>query len=305
MKKKISSLFMVVCMTAGCGVQSNDSFPTENQINVQTENVQKNESVEETESVTFTTNQTSESSFEFDSAIGSITKFIGNEKDVIIPEKIGGVNVLSIGESAFEACKNLKLIEIPNSVTSIGEDAFYCCRNLTSVEIPNSVTSIGEWAFHTCDSLIEIKVSQDNVNYSSENGVLFNKAKSELLQYPQGKPETKYIIPDSVTSIGKWAFEGCDNLVNVEIPNSVISIGISAFERCDNLINVEIPDSVTSIGDYAFSHCNITSVTIPDSVTSIGESTFSQCPNLKTLQVHSGSYAESYAKKKGIECKTY
>ena len=170
---------------------------------------------------------------------------------------------------------------IPNSVTSIGDSAFENCTSLTSVTIPDSVTSIGSGAFENCTSLKSIEVSENNKNYASIDGVLFNKDKSELVTYPAGKTDSEYVIPNSVTSIGYSAFENCTSLTSVTIPGSVTSIDYSAFENCTSLTSVTIPNDVTSIGYGVFQGCtSLTSVTIPNSVTSIDSSAFSSCTSL-------------------------
>ena len=190
-------------------------------------------------------------------------------------------SVTIIGRYAFENCTSLTSVTIPNSVTSIGDYAFYNCTSLTSVTIPDSVTSIGSGAFENCTSLKSIEVSENNKNYASIDGVLFNKDKSELVTYPAGKTDSEYVIPNSVTSIGYSAFENCTSLTSVTIPGSVTSIDYSAFENCTSLTSITIPDSVTSIGDSAFRSCtSLTSVTIPNSVTSIDSSAFSSCTSL-------------------------
>ncbi|MBT5167155.1 MAG: leucine-rich repeat domain-containing protein, partial [Opitutales bacterium] len=195
-------------------------------------------------------------------------------------------SVTSIGVSAFSFCTNLTSVNIGNSVTSIGEDAFYHCTSLTSITIPDSVKSIGDWAFGYCTSLTSITVDTGNLNYSSVDGLLFNKLQTLLIQYPAGILDDSYTIPDSVTSIGYSAFAHCTSLTSVTIPDSVTSIGGKGFFNCTNLTSVTIPDSVTSIGDIAFAHCtNLTSVTIPDSVTSIGEDAFSFCTNLNSVTI--------------------
>ena len=164
---------------------------------------------------------------------------------------------------------------MPNSVISIDDDAFDSCINLKSVTIPNSVTSIDSGAFSNCISLTSIEVSGNNKNYSSTDGVLFNKDKSELITYPAGKTDSEYAIPNSVTSIGNYAFACSTNLTSVSIPNSVTSIGYDTFEDCTSLTSVTIPDSVTSIGWDTFENCtSLASVTIPNSVTSIDEHAF-------------------------------
>ena len=214
-------------------------------------------------------------------------------------------SVTSIGDGAFSDCISLERITIPDSVTSIGAWAFADCTSLTSITIPNSVTSIGAWAFADCTSLTSITIPDsvtsigDNaflrvqsVQVSAGNpvffvdgrGVLINKKEKSLLCAPPSL--SSYTIPDSVTSIGIYAFAWCKNLTSVTIGNSVTSIGNSAFSGCDKLISITIPDSVTSIGFYAFAWCkNLTSITIPDSVTSIGEGAFSGCKNLTSITI--------------------
>ena len=195
-----------------------------------------------------------------------------------IPAEIEDIPVVEIKSSAFNGCANLTSIIIPDSITSIGDFAFENCSGLTSITIPDSVTSIGDHAFYNCSSLTSITVSENNKYFSSLNGVLFNKDKTELVTYLIGNERTEYAIPDSVTFIGDRAFYKCSSLTSIIIPDSVTSIGDHAFYNCSSLTNITIPDSVTSIGDHAFHNCSgLTSITIPDSVTSIGDHAFYNC----------------------------
>ena len=174
------------------------------------------------------------------------------------------------------------------NVTSIGESAFYNCIDLISITIGNSVTRIEERAFNGCIGLESFIVDESNPTYSSEDGVLMSMGGKVIVKYPAGKKGTAYTIPNSVTSIGRFAFYQCSGLTSVTIPNSVVWIGESAFHSCSGLTSVEIPNGVTSIGDYTFVDCSsLTSVTIPNSVTSIGGGAFLRCQNLTSITIPS------------------
>ena len=195
-----------------------------------------------------------------------------------------GNSVTSIGDVAFYDCSGLTSITIPDSVTSIGDSAFLECTGLTSITIPNSVESIGHDAFLGCTGLTSINVARGNNYYSGNNGVLFNKKKTELIRYPEGKSQTSYTIPNSVTSIGEMAFLCCTGLTSITILDSVTSIGACAFADCTGLTSITIPDSVTSIGYGTFDGCTgLTSITIPNSVTSIEDAAFDGCASLKDV----------------------
>ncbi|MCR5532281.1 MAG: leucine-rich repeat domain-containing protein [Paludibacteraceae bacterium] len=197
-------------------------------------------------------------------------------------------SVTTVADYAFSGCTGLKSIEIPYGIKSIGYYTFRHCTSLTSITIPNSVTSIGFNAFEDCTSLITIDVDEENPNYCSVNGVLFNKAQTTLCKYPGGI-QGEYIIPNSVTRVGDEAFDACSGLSAVIIPNSVTSIGYRAFEYCSGLSSIEIPSSVTNIGDVAFYYCTgLTFIEIPNSVTSIGYYAFRDCTGLISITIGSG-----------------
>ena len=241
---------------------------------------------------------------------------------VIIPATVtyDGVtySVTSVGLCAFGECSSLTSVTIPSSVTSIENSSFYGCSSLTSLTIPSSVTNIDDNAFTRCSGLTSITVASGNTKYDSRdncNGII-ETATNTLIR---GCKNTS--IPNSVTSIGKNAFDGCSGLTSITIPSSVTSIGKYAFRSCSGLTsitvtssntkydsrdncnalietatntllfgckNTTIPSNVTSIGAQAFFGCSsMPSVTIPSSVTSIGSSAFEGCSGLMSVTIPS------------------
>ena len=201
-----------------------------------------------------------------------------------------GNGVTRIGNHAFQDCTNLAAVTIADSVTEIGEFAFSGCTSLAAVTIPQKVTRIEDGAFYGCTSLAAITVDATNPAYCSDaSGVLYNKEKTTLIQYPAGNARTSFTIPAGVTRIGDMAFYGCASLAAVTVPAGVTRIGDHAFHACANLAAVTIPDSVTEIGFLAFYECtSLAAVTIPDGVTEIGSLTFYNCENLASVTIGSG-----------------
>ena len=159
--------------------------------------------------------------------------------------------------------------------------------NVKTIVIGDGVTAIDEGAFGKCWNLTNISVDSNNQYYSNDDyGVLFNKEKTILIQYPVGDTRTFYTIPDSVTVIGYGAFGGCYCLTSIIIDENLIEIDDEAFFGCYSLTNITIPDGVTTIGKNVFWECDsLTSVTIPDSVTTMGGGTFFDCDSLISVTI--------------------
>lgn len=223
-------------------------------------------------------------------SIGEVA-FLGctSLESVIIPGA-----VTTIETAAFLDCTSLKSITIPDAVTTIGMMAFYNCTSLESVTIPDSVENIERWVFFNCTSLTSITVGSANTAYAgNEDGVLFSKDKTELIQYPIGNTRTSYTIPDGVTSVEELAFYNCKSLKSITIPDNVKNIAQEAFALCSNLESVTIGrNSAIIINKRAFSSCTSLAVlTIPKSLTVIESDVFSDCDNINDVY-YEGSKAD-------------
>ena len=233
-----------------------------------------------------------------------------------------GNNVTSIGISAFMNCSSLESITLSTALTNIKQYAFQDCTSLKTISIPKDVATLGDRLFGACTSLTAINVDEDNANFSSADGVLYNKDQTGLIVYPAGKTGDTYDIPDSVTSLGARAFRNC-LMKTVNIPASVTSIGgdyVFSFCRSLEAINVDpanttlsseggvlfnkdktrlifypmskpdktytLPASVTSYAPYLFQENKyIESVTFGSQITALQTYTFMDCTSVKTVNI--------------------
>ena len=202
----------------------------------------------------------------YDYGNGDIITVATDAEEFTVPTKISDETVTKLNASAFRSCKNLKTININNNIKTIYTGY--------SAEMPNS--------FFSCASLEKINVDENNENYASVDGVLFNKDKTELIAYPAGKKETSYTIPASVKTIGKSAFAHAANLNNIVIPNSVKKIDDYAFYHT-SFTEIAIPDTVEEFGQFILTDCsNLTKFDVPSNLNSFS---FSRCNNLKVLNL--------------------
>ena len=204
--------------------------------------------------------------------------------------------VKSIGKMAFYGCEKLSNIVFPDSIMSIGEHAFEGCDRLKSITIPHRVTSIGRGLFSgirmngdtngACcgyNNLERIIVDIDNPKYDSRDNcnAIIETQSNTLIAGCQNT-----VIPDGITNIDTWAFEGCIKLTKIVIPGSVASIPDFVFEFCTGLTNVTLHDGITSIGKMAFYGCEkLSNIVFPDSITTIGERAFAGCDKLTRITI--------------------
>lgn len=196
-------------------------------------------------------------------------------------------NLTTIESGAFQSCIVLKNIEIPDCVATIADGSFTDCAELETVTIGKGCTSVTASAFTRDSQLVKFDVSEDNESYTSVDGVLYNKKKTAVVCYPKSL-SGEYVIPDTVTSIEKCAFEKCNKLTKITIGSGVETVNPYAFNQCNLLATVVFKDSDTAnkkICERAFYYCgSLTEVDFGNAVTSIGDYAFTVCSKIKTLE---------------------
>lgn len=215
----------------------------------------------------------------------TIDSYLGFEKDVTVPEMIGGKSVVSIGKEAFSpsrkgldkerelTLKEIESITLPASIQTIGEGAFKNCRGLKKINIPKKVTKIGRNAFDGCGGLTEITIP-DGITTIEKNTFLGCYSIKHL------------VIPDTVKSIESDAFGYCRSLESIILPKGLTKIEDGTFVKCENLTDINIPHNVTEIGRMAFNECNgLKRVDLPDTVERISERAFFYCENLEGIDL--------------------
>ncbi len=221
--------------------------------------------------------------FTTQSNTASITRYIGTNQVITIPEVINGYVVTSVNniQSMGFLAVPVKQVNIPNTIQVIGDEAF-CNTAITNITIPASVSSIGKRVFSRCHDLKTINVDEGNTNYSATNGVLFNKNQTKLISFPPAHLESFYSIPTGTTEICEYAFE-MSGVCQINLPLSIQSIRRCAFLLCGNLQTINLPGTIDLIEEYAFSSSGVTSITIPPSLKIIPNGMFSSCHYLNQI----------------------
>lgn len=237
------------------------------------------------------------------------------EGHISIPEQVNGIPVSSLGNKSFDYI-HMDSVTIPDSVVSIGDNAFSNCDKLTEIKIPGNLRHVGVNPFCSCPNLVKIEVSESNPYLEMKDGALISKEEKRLICHlfnyitfngagivmnsytvPGGveiigesafyreKAAVEIVLPDSVTTIDKYAFYGSD-VRKVDLPGSLISIGEQAFAECESLMFITLPENLETIGSYAFFRCSsLTEMSIPNSVRSVGDNPFGDCKYLKEAKV--------------------
>ena len=202
--------------------------------------------------------------------------------NITLPE-----GLVSIEYYAFADCTGLKDVALPDSLTRIENYAFKGCTSLREILIPEGVEYVGESAFDNCYYLTNINAAEENEYYSSIDGVLLNKDKTTLVQYPDGR-SGEYVIPEGVTSVGLGAFTYHDKLTGITIPSSMEVIPRECFSYCGALYSVVISEGVTDIGQGAFRHCSsLNDLSLPEGLTDLGDEAFLGCAALESTELPS------------------
>lgn len=258
---------------------------------------------------------------------GKLLYYIGTEAEIKIPKGVTSIadkafmgceflkkieipdTVTDIGNLAFYNCKNLESINIPDNVTSIKIMAFGRCTGLKEVQLSQNLEKLEFFVFTHCSnleklnipkkikvindigenlaSLKSINVDATNKNFSSIDGVLYNKNQEKIIQYPMGRDDKKYTIPNIVKEIGKSAFEN-SNIEKIIIPKSIKKINKHAFFACKKLKSVEIPNSVEEMGDCVFANCySLKDVDFKAKVDVLPRATFAYCPQIENIKLPS------------------
>ena len=232
----------------------------------------------------------------------TITGYIGDQTDVVIPAQIEGQPVQEVGSNTFKDNANIVSVVIPEGVTQIDNNAFSQCAALTHVSLPESLTAILSNAFYKCPALKRIYIPDSVTRLDS--AVFLDCTALESVRLPRSMrtiPSQSFLgctalksveLPEDLSEIGSMAFYSCPSLETMAFPDSLTTIGTSAFYNCSKLSCVEWSRGLASIGNKAFSGCAaLTDIVLSDTLTSMGKNAFEQCKGLEYVRLSSGMEA--------------
>lgn len=251
-----------------------------------------------------------------------IKNYIGEETDVVIPNRLRGKKVVSIDDSAFKGT-DITSVVLNKYVVSIGVNAFQNCEKLTRVDMGKAVKSIGNGAFSNCPELTEVKFAptvskvghvifgnneklttldlNGNENYKFVDGILYSADMTTMYESLVSTDMSSYKLPETVVNLNAYAFYAQDEITEIKLNDGITKIDEGTFIDCKNLTDIVIPDSVTSIGTVILSGSGVKTITIPASVTKIDENAFLNVENQVTIITTNRSAAARLAEKKDIK----
>ncbi len=217
------------------------------------------------------------------------------ESSILIPKYHQDKQVTRIMDFGFQYADYMNIIHLPETIIEIGNRSFMDASSLNHIYLPDRLEVIGPSAFRNCYSLEAIHVSELNQFFHSIDGVLFSKDLETLIQYPQAKSSTSYVVPDHVKIIGENAFSAANNLTSLDLGNGVTTIMTHAFYKMNGITSLVIPDQVTMIELYAFRECySLESITLGSGLTSISSYLFDSCVSLSSIIIPYGVVSIGY-----------
>lgn len=243
----------------------------------------------------------------------TITKYIGQDLDIVVPAEIDGIPVTGIGAEAFDVdnCWDFRSIRLPEGIVTIGDGAFYNCGNLkelvlpnslvnlggrlfcnsgiTNISIPASVKSIGAGVFASAENLVSVTIDPQNTRYQMIDGVLYDMVDKRAVSSVLNLIPSSHVVPEGIVVIDDYAFFDCYHLESVILPEGLKTIGASAFAANNSkLKSIRIPDSVTTIGVTAFFGSGLEQVGLPKSLRTLGKGAFVHCYSLQQVEIANG-----------------
>lgn len=285
-------VFAQLLMISGCNISQDDTASEtdataytklESQTQMQTE-VQTEKQTESTvpaatdnEKAETETANINEKDFEYtvENGTATITKYIGNDSDLVIPAVIDGYEISSISMTAIDGdnVNNIKSVTVSDGIKSLFDWTFHSCMYIEKITIPSSIESLPtDWFYYSGNYLKEYNVSGTGGRYYSQDGILFDSQTSTLMLCPsQNKLNGgKYTVPDCIKALGAYAFSGCDYLNTITMPDSLEVIGEKAFSECYSLYDVKFSKNINTIYPEAFGNSpNLTEVHIPKTMTGL------------------------------------